>query len=156
MADSVRINGNAYSWGSIVLKLDGERFVGVKDISYDDKRERTFAHGMNKSHKPIARSRGKYTPSNCKVTMLKSSAKAFRAALAEKQTDKKSFGDTEFGADVMFDEPDVGVVHDELLDCVIVSNEGSHSDSPDPLYETFEIQPMGILWDGKSLFSSTP
>jgi hypothetical protein len=39
MSDAPRINGNAYSFASLVIKLADERFTGIKSISYGDKLE---------------------------------------------------------------------------------------------------------------------
>jgi hypothetical protein len=151
MGDSVRINGNAYSWGSIVCKVDGERYVGFKEIGYGDSRERTQFHGMNRAHKPIARSRGKYTTKPVKLTGLKSAAGALRNALAAKASNQRSFGSVEFEIAITYEEESLGVVLDQLISCVIVDNDASHTEAPDPLSETLEIQCMEVLWDGKKL-----
>ena len=58
--DQVRINGNVYSWGSLTVKVGGERWYRLTSISYADKRERVKAYGQAKHQAPTGRSRGKY------------------------------------------------------------------------------------------------
>ena len=56
MSDVIRVNGNQVSWGSIVLKFNGQRFYGFTSISFSDKRERVHAYGMGRHHAPRGRS----------------------------------------------------------------------------------------------------
>ena len=81
MSDPVRINGNLFSWGSVEFQIGNDRITGVTSIEYGDARERTMAYGMNRSHAPIGRSVGKYTPEPVKVTVWKHTANEIRKAL---------------------------------------------------------------------------
>ena len=82
MADEIRINGIAHSWGSTKLKIDGERYSGITSISYSDKLETSFGYGMGKSHKPRAQSRGKYSAEQIVMKVQTSTAQAIRDTLA--------------------------------------------------------------------------
>src|SRR6185436_16366674 len=46
MTDSIRVNGNSHSWGSIVVKIAGVKYYGFDEISYGDKRERVKGYGL--------------------------------------------------------------------------------------------------------------
>src|SRR5688572_8843595 len=105
MSDAIRVNQNTHSWGSIILKLDGERYYGCTAISYGDKRERTKGYGLGAHHAPRGRSAGKYTVEPVKLTMYRSSAQEFRNALAARSPDGISYGDVEFQIVVQTIEP---------------------------------------------------
>ena len=53
MSDEIRINGIAHSWGSIKIKIAGERFSGISSVSYSDKLEVSKLWGMGKNQKPF-------------------------------------------------------------------------------------------------------
>lgn len=155
MADPVRINGNQYSWGSIVFKLDGERFTGFTAISYSDKRERVKAYGMGRHHAPRGRSRGKYTVEPVKVTGWKSSVQALREGLAKRAADGVSYGDVEFQGLVQYIESDESELTVQLDRLVWASNSASNEESPDPLKEEFELDCMLIRRNGLTLFDAS-
>jgi hypothetical protein len=81
MADPIRVNGNLHSWGSITVKIGGERYYGFTGVAYGDKRERTHGHGMGRHHAPRGMSAGKYTPEPLKLTGYKASIQELREAL---------------------------------------------------------------------------
>lgn len=155
MSDQLRINGNQHSWGSIVIKLDDERYYGCTGITFADKRERVKAYGIGRHHAPRGRSRGKYSTEPVKLTMWKSAAQALREALARKSADGRSYGDVEFEILVQYIE-----VGDEPMDvsisrCVITGNSTSDEENPDPLKEEIEIDCMLIRRNGLSLFDGS-
>lgn len=155
MADPIRVNGNLYSWGSIVFKVDGERFTGFTSINYADKRERVHGYGMGRHHAPIGSSSGKYSPENVKVTGYKHAVQALRKALAAKAGDNKSYGNIRFPGVVQYIEPDEEEITVELDRLVWVANSAADEENPDPLKEDFELQPMLIRRNGLQLFDGT-
>jgi hypothetical protein len=155
MSDAIRVNGNQFSWGSIILKLDQEPFYGFTGITYADKRERVKAYGMGRHHAPRGRSRGKYTIEPAKLTGWKSSIQAFRVQLAARSANGQSYGDVEFQAIVQyveFDETPMTVV---LERCVWAGNSTSDEENPDPLKEEIELDTMLIRRNGLVLFDSS-
>src|SRR5262245_59098964 len=104
MADPIRVNGNQYSWGSIRMKAADEVWSGFTAITYSDKRERVHAYGMGRAHAPRGRSSGKYTVENVKLTGWKNSVQLFRAGLALKSADLRSYGNVEFQIVVQYIE----------------------------------------------------
>jgi hypothetical protein len=154
-SDPIIVNGNQISWGSIVLKLDAERFTGFTGISFSDKRERVKAYGMGRSHAPRGRSRGKYTVEPVKLTGWKESVQIFREALAARAPDQQSYGDIEFQILVQYIEPSEREIDVEIDRCVWMSNSSSDEENPDPLKEEVEFDAMLIRRNGLVLFDQT-
>lgn len=155
MADPIIINGSQMSWGSVVLKLDAERFTGITALSFGDKRERVKAYGMGRSHAPRGRSLGKYTVEPVKVTAYKASLQIFREALASRAPDGVSYGDVEFQIVAQYIEGDERDITVEIDRCVWSSNTSSDEENPDPLKEDAEFDAMYIRRNGFALFASS-
>jgi hypothetical protein len=155
MADVVRVNGNLFSYGSIIAKVLGERYRGFTSISVADKRERVHGYGMGKHHAPLGRSRGKYIVEPSKVTGWKHSVQALRATLAAQSPDGISYGDVEFDFVVQYIEPSLDPITIELERCVWTANNASDEENPDPLKEDFEVLPMMIRRNGLVLFDAS-
>lgn len=159
MADQVRINGNVHSWGSIVVKIDGDRYSGFTSVSYGDKRERVKAYGMGRHHAPRARSRGKYSTDPVKLGGPKSSIQALRAALAAQASDGVSYGDVEFQLSVQYVEAGVDggdePMQVDIENCVITANSSSDEEGTDPLKDEVECDCMLIRRNGLTLFDSS-
>jgi hypothetical protein len=155
MSDQLRVNGVQLSWGSIVLKLDGEPFTGFTAVSFADKRERVKAYGMARHQAPRGRSRGKYTVEPVKLTGWKDSIKIFRERLAALSVDGISYGDVEFEIVVTYSELDEPPCLVQLERCVWAGNSSSDEEGPDPLKEEIEIDCMLIRRDGLTLFDSS-
>jgi hypothetical protein len=157
MADSVRINGNIYSHGSMVIKVDGERFQGFTSITYADKRERTPVYGLGKHHAPRGRTRGKYTVENTKLVGPIDTMMKLRDALAAASFDGVSYGDYEFEIVVQFIEENSNQTpHTVVLEsCVYVGTTASNEEGTDANTEEVEIQPLKIKRDNRYLFDAT-
>jgi hypothetical protein len=154
MADEIRVNGNAHSWGSIVAKIDGDRYHGFTAIKYGDKRERSKLYGMGKHHAPRGRSRGKYTVDVVGLTGPKATVQALRDALAAKSTSGTSYGDVEFDIVVQFVEGQTPITV-EIEGCVFVGDASNHEEGPDSLMDEIELDPMRIRRNGKVLFDES-
>lgn len=155
MSDQIRVNGNQHSWGSIVLKLNGERFYGFTGITYADKRERVLAYGMGRHHAPRGRSRGKYSADPVKLTGWKGSIQAFRSALATQAPDGSSYGDIEFEINVQYVESGEIPMNVVIERCVITGNSSTDEENPDPLKEELEISCFLIRRNNLVLFDQT-
>lgn len=155
MADEIRVNGNQLSWGSIVCKIDQERYHGFTSIGYGDSRERVKGYGMGRHQAPRGRSRGKYTPDPVALKGAKSSVQALRKALAARSADGKSYGDVEFEIVVQYIEADETPITVEIERCVWTKNTTSEEEGPDPLSEEIEIDCMLIRRNGLTLFDES-
>jgi len=152
MSDAIRVNGNQYSWGSILFKVDGDPFYGFTAISWAEKRERVPAYGMGKHQAPRGMSRGKYTAESAKVTGWKGSVQALRAALADS---KGNYGDKIFQGVIQYVESDEEPITEELVNCRWGGTTTSHEESGDPLKEDFEIQFEYGKRNGLTLFDNS-
>jgi hypothetical protein len=155
MSDQVRVNGNVHSWGSIVLKLDGERYYGFDSVAYSDKRTRVKGYGMGRHQAPRHRSRGKYEVDPVKLRGTKASVQIFREALAAKSPDGVSYGDVEFEVMVQYIDTGEAPITVEIESCVWAENTSSDEESGDPLKEEFAADPMRIRRNGLTLFDSS-
>lgn len=152
--DTFRINGATYDYGSASLRINGERYEGVKSIKYDQKRTRTKVTGLNRSRRPKGRTRGNYEAGNVTLTMLRKTAQDLRDALALLSTDGQSYGDAEVPIVVTYFEPTLGLTKDELLSCSIESDAGGAEDNPDPLYEDVVFSCLHMKRNGKTLYGA--
>lgn len=155
MSDEIRVNRNQISWGSIIFKVDSERFTGFTSISFSDKRERVKAYGMGRHHAPRGRSRGKYTIEPVKVVGWKGSVAALRAGLAARAADGKSYGDVECQIVVQYVDTGEVPLTVEIDRCVWSSNASSEEEGPDPLKEEIEFDAMLIRRNGLVLFDAS-
>ena len=155
MSDQIRINGNLFSWGSIICKVDGDLFCGFNSISYGDKRERVKGYGMARHHTPRGRSAGKYTTEAGKLGGTTDAAHALRVKLASLAPDRISYGNVEFLITVQYVESDLLPLHVDLTRCVIVGDTTSHEEGPDPLKAELEFDYFYILRNGLALFDAS-
>lgn len=154
MADLYRINNNIFSWASIILKANDERFHGFTSLSYGDKRERVKQYGMARHHAPRGRTHGKYTIEPVKLGGPKSTIQALRDSLARLAPDQRSYGDVEFQIHCEYVETGELGISVVIERCVIVGNSTSEDESPDPLKEEIEIDAMLIRRNGLTLFDA--
>lgn len=151
MADEIRINGIAHSWGSSKLKIDGERYSGVTSISYSDKLETAFGYGMAKSHKPRSQSRGKYSAEQVVMKVQTSTAQAIRDMLAERG-DGVSYGVVTVPIVLQYLEPDDEAITVEFEDCRLVEDGSSDEEGSDVLSVEIKWSTFGIIRNGKTLY----
>lgn len=142
-SDPISVNGNLYSWGSIVVKVDNEPIYGFKSIAFGDARERVKGYGLGAHHAPIGRTRGKYTIENAKLGGYPHAIQALRERLAAR-AGGKSYGDVEFQVVTGYFEDDLDPIVVDLSRCVIAKNASSHDESPDPLLEEIELDVMAV------------
>jgi hypothetical protein len=158
MSDGIRVNGNQYSWGSIILKIGGDRFYGFSEIGFADKRERAKAYGLGRHQAPRGRSRGKYTTDPVKLKGSRGSVQEVREALAALATDGVSYGDVEFDVVVQYvessDSSETPMIV-EIERCVWASNSTSDTEGSDTLNDDIELDCMLIRRNGLTLFDSS-
>lgn len=153
MSDAIRVNGNQFSWGSISVKVNGEKFYGFTSIGYGDSRERVMAYGMNRSHAPRGRSSGKYATEPVTITGWKDSMAKLRQALAQ-AGDGVSYGNTICQIVVQYVEGTNDPVTVELDDCVWTKSTSTDEESADPLKEEAEFSCMRIRRNGLTLYGA--
>ncbi len=155
MSDVVEVNGVQASWGSISAKVDGDRYFGITEITFGDKLETVFAHGMARHQAPRGRSRGKYTTDEGKIKLFVGSAKALREALAA-AGNGDSYGLTQFTLEVQIveassNEPPVDTV---LFDCRLGAITNTFTEGNEALQEEYTFSCMRIERDGLTLYEN--
>lgn len=153
--DVYRVKGDAFSWASLIIKVDGEEFYGIEEINYEEKLERTKIRGTGRAQAPRGMTGGQYDVSNCSMVMHKDTAKAFRQFLASKAPDGKSYGRVEFTITVQAVEGDL-VIDDVLYGCKLSGRTPSAKQGTDPLKETIPFDCLYVKdGDGLSLFDNS-
>lgn len=155
MANDVRINGNAMSWGSVICRLNGIEQHWLVSISYSEKRERGKVYGMGRHHSPRGRSSGKYSVENVKIKGPKTDVQGFLEYLAGLSNDGISYGNVKFPLFVQYVE-DSATVTDEIVDCVVASVADTAEESVEGIMTEVELDAMYLVRNGKTLFDSSP
>lgn len=151
MSDEIRINGIAHSWGSVKLKIAGERYSGISSISYSDKLETSFGYGMGKAQRPRAQSRGKYSAEQVVMKALASTAQALRDMLADRG-DGVAYGTVTVPIVLQYLEPDDTPITVEFEDCRLVEDGSSDEEGGDVLTAELKWTTFGIIRNGKTLY----
>jgi hypothetical protein len=149
--DEIRINGIAHSWGSVKLKIAGERYSGISSISYSDKLETAFGYGMGKAHKPRAQSRGKYSAEQVVMKVQTSTAQSIRDMLAQRG-DGTSYGVVSVPIVLQYLEPDDTAITVEFEDCRLVEDGSSDEEGADVLSVELKWSTFGIKRNDKTLY----
>lgn len=147
-----RINGNMFSWASVTIRVNATLVSAIKSITYGDSRERSKGYGQGRHFGPIGQTSGKYTTDKVVCEIEKGELQALRQAIAD-ASGSGSFGDLEFQIVVQYEEPDRGVITDEINGCTWGKNSASTNDGGDPNYESVEFDCLSIKWDGLTLYS---
>jgi hypothetical protein len=157
MSDKIRINGNVYSWGSITIKILGERYTGFQSITYADKRSRKKVKGGGKHQAPRGKTRGSYEAEDSKLKGPIESMQALRTALAKASPDGKSYGDIEFEIDVQFVEETSNQTPHlvQLISCHVAGFSSDNQEGEDEMTEECTISVTKILRDGLPLFDAS-
>jgi hypothetical protein len=151
VADEIRINGIAHSWGSTKLKIAGERYSGVTSISYSDKLETAFGYGMGKSHAPRSQSRGKYSAEQIVMKFQTSSAQDVRNMMANRGNGT-AYGIAQVPIVLQYLEPGDTPVTVEFERCRLVEDGSSDEEGSDVLTVELKWTTFGIRRNGKTLY----
>jgi hypothetical protein len=155
MADTQRVNGFTTSWSDCSFKLGGDRYYGITEISYGDKRARSKVYGMGRAGTPRGRTRGKYEVDEVTWKMDFPAWVALRDALSALADDRASYGDVEFEGVMQYAYGANEETHtDELFQLVITGVTHSASEGPDAIMVDVTADCMGISRDGKTLYNS--
>jgi hypothetical protein len=152
--DKKQINGNAYSWGSIVAKVKGQEFNGLIGVMYSQKRERVKVYGTGRHQKPRGRTRGKYS-AEAKLTVVRGTMADFVNFLAAQAPDGVSYGDVVFQTTIQYVEDDETPMLVELVDCVIGDESATDDEGAEALKDEVAVDVMRIRKNGKTLYDSS-
>jgi hypothetical protein len=158
MADVQRINGNAYSWSSIVIKLDGQRFFGITSITFNDKLEVGYGYGQGRHFAPLSRTGGKYSCDESKIVMRTSSFADFQEYLKTRSPDGISIGFPEWTVDSQWVEPNqlaLSPMQAVLSRCRLTGVNQSQEQSTDETTVELAVSVMYIVRNGATLFDAS-
>lgn len=155
MGDQLNINGAAHNWNSVVLKIAGDRYVGITSITYSEKMEATLGYGLGRHHAPTRRAAGKYVPGEVKIKGYKSTIESIRQQIALMAPDQRSYGVPQFEVSLQYIESGDTPLAVQAIKCKIMGTDESAEENPDPLYDELTLQPMYYLKNGRTLFDST-
>lgn len=133
------INGVRHSFSSIILKLQGQVFIGFKSIEYSRTRSRGIAQGNHPD--PLGKTRGK-NEYKATVELYLAEWNAFQAKLGA------GYGDKFFHVTVSYAESGFDNITDSILGCTMDTTDGGGSEGTDPSTRKFEINPLKIKFNG--------
>lgn len=151
--DRKRINGNTYSWGSLIAKVRGQEFSGLLGVTYSQKRERAKVYGTGRHHSPRGRTRGKYS-AEAKLTVVRGTMADFINFLKQQASDGVSYGDVVFQVTIQYVEDDETPMLVELVDCVIVAEDVTDDEGIEALKDEIGLDIMRVRKNGGTLYDS--
>ncbi len=139
MADYPLINGHAYSFSSIEVKVGAQVFTGFTDVSYTQ----TLEPGDFRGTRPekLATTIGEHYVEGS-FTLVKSEYQEFIEALGE------GYMTTLFDITNTYSEVNQPLITDVLIGCRITSEEDSHSQGTDALVIACDLNIMKMTRNG--------
>lgn len=141
------INGNRVSWSSVEIKVIGQRYIGVKNVSYGLELKPGDVVGTHIER--IARTDGEQKTSGG-MEMYKEEADVLIAALAAIGLPQlKGYMQVEFDVIINFRVQSILPISNVVMqNCRITKVDDSHSQGIDALTTKFDLDPMRILRNG--------
>lgn len=133
------VNGVRHGFSSIELKIGGDIYIGFKSINYNRTRTRGTPRGNHPD--PLGKTRGT-NEYKADIEMLLAEYNAMITKLGN------GYGDVLFPVYVTYGETNFDTITDELIGCSIDTTDASNSESPDPLYRKFELNPVKVKFAG--------
>jgi hypothetical protein len=135
------INGARQSFQSLILKLDGQEFVGFKSISLERTRERSMVYGANPD--PLGKTHGKNT--------YKATLEVYVAEfnLFVVQHFGAGYGDKFFTLQLSVVESGFDSIPHFAYGCTIDSSTLDFSEGTDALTAKMELNPVKIVFGGQ-------
>lgn len=151
MADIYRVNNRLVAWSSYVLAINGLRYQSFSEISFNDKLEYAQGYGQSQSHRPIARTPGKYVPEAVKIKFFQHGATQLVKDIASWSPDG-SLGSAIFPIVLQYYEVGLPSHILDFLDCSFVTMNETISESAEAPMAEIEFSTQGILRDNIALF----
>lgn len=154
MTDTLRVNNNEFSFASCQFKADGAPYEGIYGIKWSQTRKRKKVRGMNRSRKPIARTRGNYEPGPVSFKMLTSSFERLTTQLTVKGLG--SYGSAEWTGILTIAEPGMAPQIYIFKSLCIDEDSVDVAEGDEPLMTEFTCDVMDITCNGKVLYTRGP
>lgn len=137
--DTIRINGNPYSWASTSFYVGNQRYYGLTNADWDEKREHSLVYGMTRAHGPRGMTSGKYTPGTLKVGVTLDTALAIKRDMAAMSSDGKNYGSVAVPIFIQAVEPGLPVVNEVFDFCMLQSAAHKKEESVEATKEDLEF-----------------
>lgn len=153
MTDIVRINSTPYSWTSCLFTLDLAPYIGFKDVTYEETRERKLVHVAKRNGKPVGITSGKYQVNGFTFQVLPDTWGIMTDYLTLKGLG--SYGDATFAFGAQYIEPVPGAIPMTTLitGCQVVGVKSAHAEGTDELVKEISCMALDITENGKILWS---
>jgi len=142
----VNINGNEYSWASLVARFSGVEITDIKSVKYADEVEGgEVVYGTGRH--PRGRTSGRYKPGDASITFFKSGWKRLLAGLPSGYADVRGTITVQYreGSDI----------HTDVLEDVrIMGVDESAEDGTDALEVEVKLSILRIRRNGKYLVAT--
>lgn len=147
MAAGPVVNGEAYDFGSIRIKIDGDTYIACTAASYSDPMEPGELFGTHAQ--AIGFTDGQIKPT-ASITLEKANANILRKKLAEiGATKQQGYKQVRFDVVVNYEVPGLlDLITDEIIGCRVVDDANSHQSGTDGLVETWSLKPRKLIKDG--------
>lgn len=157
--DTIRRNGYALSWASLIIKVENDEFFGFTGIDVEEKIERAIARGTDRGGPPRAITRGQYSVEGSTIKGHVDSMAALLEKLAAKSPNGLSYGYASFFASLQYIENGISIT-EMYHDCYINGRKFSGSPSPDALIWEVPVQITKVTMNtpnkkGLTLFDSS-
>lgn len=144
---ALRVQGLLYDAGSWAITIDDDKYDGIVEVTYGQKRERAQPTQQGGMRLVLGKTRGKVTYDEVKVKMYAQTYADLRLNLATK-TGGLSYGDRIFNMSLVATGPGLPPLNDQINFCSIASDTGGLNDSVDASVVDVSIQCGFILRDG--------
>ncbi len=153
MTDIVRINDTPYSWTSCRFTFDLQPYIGLKDVTYEETRERKLVHGARRNGKPLGMTSGKYQVGQFSFQILPESWDILTTYLTLKGLG--SYGDASFAFGAQYVEPVIGAIPMTTLitGCKVTGVKSAHAEGTDELVKEITCMALDLTENGKMLWS---
>jgi len=135
-AAPIYINGVAYNYANITVKIDGTPYYAITSITYGDGKETFVGYGLTGGFAPTHTTVGKYATEDSKITFRTDEWKALQDQAAA-LSGGESYGDERFKYPIIIslDDPDLGNYQVDLIDNFIKASTATYDQSVDALVE---------------------
>lgn len=131
-----RINGNRHAFSSVELSINGRRYKGVKEISYDDSLEGERVRGS--SPVGLGVTQGDYD-ANGSITLYREEFDQLTQDIGD------GYGEVEFEITVTYAARGAPTITDRLPANRLKKVENSHSQGAEALEIKLEIMVIGVI-----------
>lgn len=135
-----RINGYEYSFSDVEITVDGQRYTGIRSLSYNPTRDVGMAEGS--PAQPLGYGRGTYGGGEGSFSMLRVSFDAMVEAVGEGYMEKI------FPIVASYAPEGSPITTDELIGCTMTGIDFQGERGPDPLYVEVSFKFLNMLTNG--------